>query len=82
MPLEKLFASQDGVSEIDWSIPMLQSQRHPGPDDPHWKIPHDEWSDVLLRVEQGGTLREIASDYGVSYEAIRRVLRAARAEND
>jgi len=33
---------------------------------------------VLQRVEQGEPLRHIARDYGVSYETVRRVLRAAR----
>jgi hypothetical protein len=46
--------------------------------DPRWKIPPSEWGTVLQRVEQGEPLRHIARDYGVSYEAVRRVLRAAR----
>jgi len=46
--------------------------------DPRWKIPPSEWATVLQRVEQGEPLRHIARDYGVSYEAVRRVLRAAR----
>jgi len=46
--------------------------------DPRWKIPPSEWAAVLQRVEQGELLRHIARDYGVSYEAVRRVLRAAR----
>jgi hypothetical protein len=46
--------------------------------DPRWKIPPSAWATVLQRVEQGEPLRHIARDYGVSYEAIRRVLRAAR----
>ena len=46
--------------------------------DPRWKIPPSAWETVLQRVEQGEPLRHIARDYGVSYEAVRRVLRAAR----
>jgi hypothetical protein len=46
--------------------------------DPRWKIPPSEWGTVLQRVEQGEPLRHIANDYGVSYEAVRRVLRAVR----
>ena len=46
--------------------------------DPRWKIPPSEWAAVLQRVEQGEPLRHIAHDYGVSYEGVRRVLRAAR----
>jgi Homeodomain-like domain len=46
--------------------------------DPRWKIPPSEWATVLQRVEQGETLRHIARAYCVSYEAVRRVLHAAR----
>ena len=46
--------------------------------DPRWKIPHAEWGTVVQRIEQEEPLRQIAHDYGVSYEAVRRVLRAAR----
>jgi len=46
--------------------------------DPRWKIQPSAWAIVLQRVEQGEPLRHIARDYGVSYEAVRRVLRAAR----
>ena len=55
----------------------LPHHSHAGPD-PRWKIPPSEWATVLQRVEQGEPLRHIARDYGVSYEAVRRVLRAAR----
>jgi hypothetical protein len=68
--------------KIERFLPLPLSQRHPGPDEPHWKIPHVEWPNVLHRVEHGSTLREIAHDYGVSYEAVRRVIQAARAENE
>jgi hypothetical protein len=53
-------------------------QRRPGPDNPQWKIPPFEWPTVLRRVDQGEPLRQVARDYGVSYEAARRVVRAAR----
>jgi hypothetical protein len=59
---------------------MLVSQpghSHARPD-PRWKIPPSQWSTVLQRVEQAEPLRRIARDYDVSYEAIRRVRRAAR----
>jgi len=45
--------------------------------DPRWKIPPSQWGTVLQRVGQGESLRQVAHDYGVSYEAVRRVLRAA-----
>lgn len=56
-------------------------QRHQeanDPANPRWKIPSSEWSRVLQRIEQGETLRQIARDYGESYEAVRRVVRAER----
>jgi uncharacterized protein (DUF433 family) len=48
--------------------------------DPRWKIPPSEWGTVVQRVEQGEPLRQVAHDYGVSYEAVRRVLRAAHRQ--
>jgi uncharacterized protein (DUF433 family) len=44
-----------------------------------FQIPPSAWATVLQPVEQGEPLRHIAHDYGVSYEAVRRVLRAALA---
>ncbi|HEX6480003.1 MAG TPA: hypothetical protein VF043_14265, partial [Ktedonobacteraceae bacterium] len=46
--------------------------------DPHWKIPVAQWPTVLHRIDQGEPLRKVAGEYGVSYEAVRRVLRTAR----
>jgi hypothetical protein len=63
----------------DQSDSPLLPQRRPGPDNPQWKIPSSEWPTVLRRVEENGEpLRQVAKDYGVSYEAVRRVVRAAR----
>ena len=56
------------------------SQLHPGPAQAQWKIPRSDWPEVLRRVGQGETYRHIASSYDVSYEAIRRVVRAGRNE--
>jgi hypothetical protein len=72
-------------AEIDGVVvymhpPAPGEQRRPGPENPSWKIPHSCWSDVLQRVARGETLRFIASQYGVSYEAVRRVIQAAREE--
>jgi hypothetical protein len=47
--------------------------------DPRSKIPPSAWATVLQWVEQGEPLSHIAHDYGVSYEAVRRVPRAALA---
>jgi hypothetical protein len=61
---------------------VSRPQRHPRPDDPHWKIPPAEWPSVLRRIEQGETLRKVAEEYGVSHEAVRRVVRAAGKMQD
>ncbi|WP_201386813.1 hypothetical protein [Ktedonobacter sp. SOSP1-52] len=54
------------------------SQRRPGPGTPQWKIPVSEWPNVVRRiVENQEPLRKVAVDYRVSYETIRRVVRAA-----
>ena len=45
-----------------------------------FKIPHSEWSQVARRVAQGESLRQIERRYQTSYEAVRRVLSAARKE--
>jgi LysM repeat protein len=55
-------------------------QRRPGPDNPQWKIPPCERPTVVYRIDQGESLRQVARDYHVSYEAVRRVVRAARKQ--
>jgi hypothetical protein len=50
----------------------------PAVPDPRWKIPPMAWESVVQRVDQGEPLRQVAQDYNVSYETVRRVLRAAR----
>jgi Helix-turn-helix domain of resolvase len=49
-------------------------QRRPGPDRPAWKIDPSHWPEVVKRIEQGGSLRQVAREYRVSHETIRRVL--------
>ncbi len=53
-------------------------QRRPGPATPRRGIPRDQWPDVLHRIERGDSLRQIAKSYGVSYETVRRTVKAAR----
>ncbi len=66
------------ASALDYPL-LVSLPGHPhAVADPRWKIPPSAWSIVLQRVEQGEPLRPIARDYGVSYEAVRRVVRAAR----
>ncbi len=80
VPLEKLLLPDEDDAPDENGIAPLGMQRRPGPDNPQWKIPRTEWPAVLRRVDQGETYRQIASHYGVSYEAVRRVVKAARRE--
>lgn len=54
--------------------------RHINPPIPLFKIPRSEWPQVARRVAQGESLRQIERRYHTSYEAVRRVLSAARKE--
>jgi hypothetical protein len=68
---------------LDQPQTVHRLQRRPVPDDPSnpcWKIPASQLSTVLQRIEQGETLRQVAREYGVSYEAVRRVIRATRKQ--
>ena len=60
------------------SEPSPRKQRRPGPTEPHYGITPEQWPGILRRIEQGNTLRQIAKEYGVSYETVRRTLRAAQ----
>jgi hypothetical protein len=57
-------------------------QRRPGPKHPNYGIPPAHWPDVIRRVEQGESLRQVGEAYNVSYETIRRVLKAARKQEE
>ncbi|HEX6554681.1 MAG TPA: hypothetical protein VF026_18080 [Ktedonobacteraceae bacterium] len=57
-----------------------RTQRRLGPAHPRYGIPPVEWPDVLRRIEEGESLRQVAQSYRVSYETIRRVLRAMRRQ--
>jgi hypothetical protein len=58
-------------------------KRHPGPVKPHYGIPAEEWPAVLRRVvENQEPLRQVANDYGVSYETVRRTVMATRQQSN
>jgi hypothetical protein len=60
------------------SNPPLLKQRRPGPKHPTYGIPAEYWPKVIHRVvELKEPLRTVAAEYGVSYETIRRLIRAA-----
>jgi len=72
-----LFRARLRISSV--ALPLPQKQ-HVNPPTPLFKIPPSEWPSVLQRVAQGESLRQIAKSYHTSYEAVRRVLNAARKE--
>ena len=59
--------------------PVIEAQNRPGPKESQHSIAPEEWPTIVRRVnENHEPLRKVAGDYNVSYEAIRRVIRAAR----
>ena len=60
------------------SIPP--AAQHVNPPVPPLKIPRSAWHSVVQRAAQGESLRSIARSLDTSYEAVRRVLLAARQE--
>jgi len=58
--------------------PPILKERSSSPKPPHG-IPAVEWPNVLRCViENEEPLRQVAADYGVSYETVRRTVRAAQ----
>ena len=76
----KLYHRLLALEQVLGSIPpLLTSQQYSGPREPHYGIPLEEWPNVVRRViEHHESLRQVAADYGVSHETIRRILRASR----
>jgi len=70
--LIKLQQVLDALSKAPVALP----KRRPGPAKPRYGIPRSDWPTVVGRVEQGETLRQVASSYHTSYETVRRVLLA------
>ena len=63
------------------SISSIPPQaQHVNPPVPPLKIPRSVWHTVIQRAAQGESLRSIARSLDTSYEAVRRVLLAARQE--
>ena len=79
-PHGKLYQRLLALEQVLGSIPPLVSaQQHPGPREPHHGIPPEEWPNAVRRVrENHESLRQVATDYGVSDETIRCLLRASR----
>ena len=73
-------AAGSRADTLPLSILPPRKQRRPGPATPRRGIPHEQWPEVLHRIEQGDSLRQIAHSYGVSHETVRRTLKAARKQ--
>ena len=73
--LLKLQQVVEAVRKVE--VPL--AKRRPGPAKPHYAVPRSDWPDVVRRVEQGETLRQVAASYSTSYETVRRILRTARS---
>ena len=58
----------------------VRKPQHVNPPLPLFKISRSEWPQVVQRVAQGESLRQIARSYDTSREAVRRVVLAARRE--
>jgi hypothetical protein len=76
-PTFPLLKTKLRISSVAFPLPQKQ---HVNPPIPLFKIPPAQWPTVLQRVAQGESLRQIARSYHTSYEAVRRVLQAARQE--
>lgn len=84
-PHGKLFQRLLALEQVLHNIPpIVSTQQHPGPCAPHYGIPAEEWPNVVRRVSDNReSLRQVAADYGVSHETVRRVLRTPdRKERD
>ena len=79
-PQGKLYQRLLTLEQILGSIPPpLTAQERPGPKHAKQGIPSHEWPNVLRRVlENQDPLRQVAADYGVSRETVRRLLRTSR----
>ena len=62
-PLGKLFQRLLALEHLLGSIPpLLPSQQHAGPREPHYGIPPEEWPSVVRRVmEEHESLRQVAA---------------------
>ncbi len=66
----------------DASPPPMVSKRRPGPKQPNYGIPPEQWLLIMHRVvEQKEPLRTVAAAYGVSHETIRRIMLHVRKQS-
>ena len=79
-PHGKLYQRLHTLEQVLGGIPpIVATERPPGSRASHHGIPPEEWPNVVHRVrEHYDSLRQVAADYGVSHETVRRLLRASR----
>ena len=79
-PYGKLFQRLLALEQLLGGLPpLLTSQQYSGTHEPHYGIPPEEWPNVVRRViENHESLRQVAAEYGVSHETVRRLLRTSR----
>ena len=80
IPTSTLSQKLQLVLSEEFQIPLvIKTQRRPGPKHIPYGIPPDQRPIVLQRVlENHESYRNVASDYGVSRETIRRLVRASK----
>jgi DNA invertase Pin-like site-specific DNA recombinase len=59
-----------------------KKQRRPGPKNPRYAIPPEYWPDVVRRIEQGESLRQVAKGYQVSYQTVWRIVHVPRQDEE
>ena len=76
--------SQDDTVTTNGSRPVLLSerrqQRRPSSANPNYAIPRDQWPDVLRRVDQGESYRQIAQVYQTTYQSVYRTVQKLRKQ--
>jgi hypothetical protein len=64
----------DGETQ-DVSPSPIVDKRRPGPKQPNYGIHTDHWPMIMHRVvENNEPLRQVADEYGVSHETVRRII--------
>jgi hypothetical protein len=72
LKVQQLLASDESHGA---SPPPMVSKRRPGPKQPNYGIPTEDWPTIVHRVvEQKEPLSTVAVAYGVSHETIRRLM--------
>jgi hypothetical protein len=78
--VQQLLSKNDEKARVS-NPPVIDKQRHPGPKKHRYGISPEEWQSIRRRMlENREPLRQVAGDYGVSYETVRRVILATHKQ--